>query len=211
MPLQNRVAPTGEIVAHPARGLFTGNRGILHDEHRRLGDARWRTKAWITCRLDFKGVRRAVMTGRSWTELFFLDEAVALAAGHRPCAYCRREEFKAYVAAWAAGNAWQGPHLPRAAEIDRVAHADRVDPRTRRQLTYAAALDDLPDGAFVTLPDPADAPLLVRGDRLLPWRFAGYGEAVGRPEKATVTVLTPRSTVAAIGAGYRPVLHPSAG
>lgn len=208
MPLQNRVAPTGEIVAHPARGLFTGNRGILHEEDRRLGTARWRTRAWIICRLEFKGVRRAVMTGRTWTELFFLDEAVALAAGHRPCAYCRRETFEAYVAAWARGNRWPG--RPLALEIDRTAHGERVEPRTRRQVTYAAPLHELPDGAFAALPDAPAQPLLIHGDCLLPWSFDGYGAPTPRPRGVIADVLTPRSTVAALAAGYTPVLHPSA-
>jgi hypothetical protein len=208
MPLQNRVTPTGAIVAHPARGLFTGNRGILHDEHRRLGAARWRTKAWIVCRLEWKGVRRSVMSLGTWTELFFLDEAVALAAGHRPCAYCRRDAFNAYVAAWARGNRWL--RGPQAREIDAVAHTERIEPRTRRQVTHIATLDGLPDATFVTLADRPDAPLLVLGPALLPWTFDGYGAAVGRPRGAAVTVLTPRSTVAALAAGYAPVLHPSA-
>lgn len=207
MPLQNRVTPTGAIVAHPARGLFTGNRGILHDERRRLGTARWRTKAWIVCRLEFKGVRRSVMSPGTWTELFFLDEAVALAAGHRPCAWCRRDAFEAYVAAWARGNRWL--RRPLAAEIDRIVHADRVEPRTRRQVTFEAPLDDLPDGTFVALADGPDAPLLVLAANLLPWTFEGYGAPQRRP-RGTATVLTPRSTVAALAAGYAPVLHPSA-
>jgi hypothetical protein len=210
VPLQNRVAPTGEILADPARGLFTGNRGILHEAPGRLGTARWRTKAWIVCRLDFKGVRRAVMTGRTWTELFFLDEAVALAAGHRPCAYCRRAAFNAYAAAWAKGNRWPAARLPRAPEIDRRAHADRVAPRTRRQVTYTAPLGDLPEGTFATLAEAAGRPLLVRADCLLPWRFEGYGAPLRRQDHLAATVLTPRSTVAALAAGYRPVLHHSA-
>jgi hypothetical protein len=207
--LQNRVAPSGDIVADPARGLFTGNRGILHDERRRLGGARWRHKAWIICLLEYKGWRRTVMSPRRWTELFFLDEAVALAAGHRPCALCRRDAYRAYVTAWAAGNGWPGPALPHAPDIDRIAHRDRIEARPRRQRTHEAPLAGLPDGCFVQL-GAAKGALLVLGRHLLPWTFAGYGAPQRRPRHAIATVLTPRSTVAALAAGYRPRLHPTA-
>jgi hypothetical protein len=207
MALHNRVTPAGEIVADPARGLFVGNRGILHDDARRLGRARWRHKNWITCLLDFKGRRRDVMSPRRYTELFFLDEAVALAAGHRPCAECRRDRYRAFVAAWAAGTGHDGPP-PRAHELDAVLHAARIDPTTRRQRTYMAELSCLPDGAFIRL---EDAPLLVLGDRLLPWAPGGYGDAVARPSGGSVCVLTPRPSVAVLAAGYRPALYPGAG
>ena len=118
-PLQNRVLPTGEIVAIPARGTMTGNRGILHRPDKTLGRARWTHKAWICCVIDFRGRRRDVMGGRSWTELFFLDEAVAFAAGHRPCAYCRRPAYTAFKAAWDGA--------PKATEMDRVLHLERLD------------------------------------------------------------------------------------
>lgn len=121
MTLQNRVLPTGQIVAHPARGTFTGNRGILHRDDRTLGQRRWTHKAWICCTLDWQGRRRPVMTGRSWTELFFLDEAVALAAGHRPCARCRRADHARFRAAWVAAF---GPAT--AAQIDHALHTARI-------------------------------------------------------------------------------------
>src|SRR5215831_7590036 len=123
MPLQNRVTPFGEIVAVPERGLLMGNRGIIHDPATRRLNRRWASKAWIICLCEFRGVRRKVMATRSWTELFFLDEATALAAGHRPCFYCRRREANRFRAAWAAGH---GAPLPTAAQMDAVLHSERL-------------------------------------------------------------------------------------
>lgn len=202
MPLQNRVAPTGEIVAHPARGLFLGNRGILHDSHQRMGRARWRHPHWIVCRLDYKDRRRSVMMPGRWTALFFLDEATAFAAGHLPCAYCRREAFLAFEAAWSESFGQPA----RAPAIDRLLHRQRVD-RGRRQVVHRATLDELPDGTFVRL---EGLPHLVLGPTLRPWSFAGYGSAVPRPA-GLIEVLTPEATVATLRHGYRPVIHPSAG
>jgi hypothetical protein len=203
MPLQNRVLPTGEIVAHPARGTLTGNRGILHGADRRLGLARWRHPHWIVCDLtDPRGRRRRPMAPGTWTELFFLDEAVALAAGHRPCAYCRRPAYGAFGAAWArAGLPGHG-----AKAIDAVLHAQRVR-RDRRQVTHEAPMSALPDGSFVAGPG---APCLVLGESLLPYGPGGYGPALPRPG-GSATVLTPAPTVAVLRAGYRPLLHPTAG
>ena len=192
MPLQNRVLPTGEIVADPARGTFTGNRGCLHDDHQRLGRARWKGKAWIICALQFNGWHRQVMTPHTWTELFFLDEATALAAGHRPCALCRRAAYSAYRTAW-GGN-------PKATEIDGALHKARLGPRIWRDCTT------LPNGTFVRV---ADQCFLLLGPDMLHYNPSGYG-----PQSARVTypveVLTPAPTVAVLQAGYRPVLHPSA-
>lgn len=195
MSLQNRVLPTGEIVADPARGLFTGNRGILHDDQQRLGRARWKGKLWIICELEFKGWQRRVMTPGTWTELFFLDEAVALAAGHRPCALCRRAAYEAYRAAWAG--------QPKAVEIDAALHLARLDRRAQRR--FAAPMREVPDGSFVLR---GDRPCLVHQGRLHPYAPAGYGPALPLPGGA-VTILTPAPTVAALRAGYRPVLHPT--
>jgi hypothetical protein len=206
MPLQNRVTPTGEIIADAARGTLLGNRGILHDLERRLGAARWRHPHWICCRLAFKGRRRRPMTPGRYTELFFLDEATALAAGHRPCCECRREDFRAFQAAWRRAFASSDASAPA---IDRVLHAARVESRSRRQIRFEAALDDLPDGAFVLLGDDPSTPLLILGAHLLPWRPSGYGRPRPRPY-TTGVVLTPRPTVAALRAGYAPALHRSA-
>jgi hypothetical protein len=202
MTRQNRVLPTGEIVADPARGMFTGNRGVLHDDHGRIGAARWRHPHWITCVLALPGrPPRPLMAPGRWTELFFLDEAVSLAAGHRPCAYCRREAFARFRAAWAAADL-QGHRAP---EIDAVLHSARVR-RDRRQVTHDADAADLPDGAFVLC---RGSPHLVIGPKLLPFEPSGYGAPEPRPS-GTVTVLTPAPTIAVLRAGYRPDLHPSA-
>jgi hypothetical protein len=202
VPLRNRVAPTGEIVADPGRGLLMGNRGCLHGPDRRLGAARWRSKLWICCVLDWKDVRRDPMPPGRWTALFFLDEATALAAGHRPCAYCRRADFVAFAEAWPAQG---GP--PRASQIDARLHAERVDPRSRRQLTRPAVVGELPDGVMVR---HGGTPGLLAGGGMLPWSFAGYLAPVTLPPATPVELLTPPATVATIAAGYRPLVHPSA-
>ncbi|MDA0221309.1 MAG: hypothetical protein O3B22_17315 [Proteobacteria bacterium] len=202
MPLQNRVTPRGEIVADPARGLYLGNRGCLCDAAGELARRRWRLKAWITCALSYKGWWRPVMQPGVWTELFFLDEATALAAGHRPCALCRREAYERFVAAWQQGNGLA--ERPRAIAIDAVMHKDRVR-RDRSKVTYSAPAAELPAGTMVEREGVA---WLLQGAVMLPWSPSGYGSARRRPEGA-VTVLTPRSTVAALAAGYTPHLHDS--
>jgi len=208
MPLQNRVTPFGKIVASPARGDFMGNRGILHDDKRRLGSPRWRTRAWITCVLEWKE-RRAVMTPGSYTELFFLDEATACAAGHRPCALCRRKDYNRFVVAWRSANGMTAGTRVPASDIDARLHAERVVPRSRKKVTFAAPLDRLPDGTIVSLADAPSEALLVLGDALLPWSLAGYGSPIRKPQ-GTAVVLTPFSTVAGFEAGYRPHFHRSA-
>jgi hypothetical protein len=207
MPLQNRVTPFGEIEASAARGLFMGNRGILHDEQRQLGTARWRHKNWVTCRLAFKGRKRTVMAPGRYTELFFCDEAVALAAGHRPCAECRREDYDRFRAAWAQGH--QLSDHPQAGELDAGLHAARVE-RDRRQVRFTSVrIADLPDGSFISLPESPEAAWLVYQNSLHRWSHKGYGEKRPAPGRDHVTVLTPEPTVRALGAGYRPALHPS--
>lgn len=203
MTLQNRVLPTGEIVAVAGRGLFTGNRGILHGPGRQLGVARWRHPHWIICALAFKGRRREVMAPGRWTELFFLDEAVALAAGHRPCAECRRERFLAFQSAWAEAC---GTH-PSAPQMDAALHGARVLPRTRRQIRHDAPWASLPDGAFVWSDDAA---WLVLGDRLCRYSPQGYDATASRPGSGLAEVLTPAPTVSVLRAGYRAQVHPTA-
>jgi hypothetical protein len=205
-PLQNRVTPTGEIVAVPARGLLMGNRGCLHGADRTLGVARWRSKLWICCVLDWRGHRRDPMPPGRWTALFFLDEATALAAGHRPCAYCRRPAYVSYAGAWRAARGLAEP--PRAGEMDAQLHAERVDSRSRRQRTHQAPAGTLPDGVMIR---SGEGPGLVAAGHVRPWSFAGYGAPVALRDDEPVEVLTPPSSVAALAAGYRPVLHPSAG
>lgn len=204
-PLQNRVTPTGEIVADPARGLFMGNRGCLHDPDRRLGTARWRSKLWICCTLTWKDVRRDPMPPGRWTALFFMDEATALAAGHRPCAYCRYRDYLAFSTAWQQAHGLAA--RPRAGDLDARLHGERVESRTRRQRTRPAVAGQLPDGVMIR---HGGSPGLLLGGRFLPWSFAGYGSPVAIPPDGTVQLLTPPATVATIAAGYRPVLHPSA-
>lgn len=202
MTLQNRVTPTGEILADPARGLFMGNRGVLHDDRQTLGAARWKHRNWVCCVLAFKGRRRPLMTPRRYTELFFLDEAVALAAGHRPCGECRRGDYNQFLDLWQASTG----ERPTAPELDRVLHAARAEPGARRLRRHAAEMAALPDGAFVLI---ADVPYLVRGDALLPYAPGGYGAPIRRPA-GPVVLLTPPPTVQVLNAGFWPVLHPSA-
>jgi len=205
MPLQNRVDPFGELRAVPARGLFFGNRGgRIHGADRTLSRRRWTSRAWICCRLAFKGRHREVW-GNGFTELFFLDEPTALSAGHRPCFECRRADALAFAAAWGRAQRLSAP--PRAGEMDAVLHAERLHGRGKRR--HRAALDALPDGALVVLEN--DEPFAVRGDGLLPWSAAGYGVRRPRPRGLEVDVLTPPAIVATLAAGYRPQWHPSAG
>ncbi len=208
MPLQNRVTPFSTIKAVACRGLVMGNRGCLHDSNRALRSQGWRTKSWIICRLDWKGRRRTLMTPRTWTELFFLDEAVALAAGHRPCGYCRRDDYRKFLACWAAGTGWSPERPPRQPDVDARLHADRIG-RQGRQRHHDAKLNRLRDGCFVLLSDDP-APWLVQGSQLYPWSHAGYGLPIQRPAGITVSVITPASTVSALAAGYAPLVHPSA-
>ena len=201
-PLQNRVTPFGDIVAVEGRGLFMGNRGVLHDARRRLVRVS-QVRRWIICRLEFRGRRRRIMTSGSYTELFFLDEAAALAAGHRPCAECRHADYTRFRDAWAVVH---GGGRPTADAMDATLHAERLTaPRTKR--TYRARLSALPDGAYV---DIDGAAWLVWAGALHRWSAAGYVERRRCP-RGVVIVLTPPSTVAVIDAGYRPHVHSSAG
>jgi hypothetical protein len=203
MPLQNRVTPTGDIISTPHRGLFTGNRGIIHDPATKtLLKKRWSSPAWITCACEFRGWRRKVMATRSWTELFFLDEATAFAAGHRPCFFCRRDDANRFRAAWEEGNAVKGI---RAKEIDAVLHGERLERGKKRLHPLAVPAKELPDGAMVQRGD--DSFLIVQG-RALQWSMAGYQEIESTLDNAML--LTPPSTLRALSAGYRVVLHTSA-
>ena len=197
MPLQNRVTPTGDIIATPHRGLFTGNRGIIHDPATKtLLRKRWSTPAWITCLCEFRGRWREVMGGRSWTELFFLDEATAFAAGHRPCFYCRRDDAKRFRAAWEQGNRVSNV---RAKEMDALLHRERLDRGRKRLHPLPAPLEELPDGAMVQQGE--DSFLIAQG-KALRWSPTGYSETETAP--ADAKLLTPPSTLRAFGAGYAP-------
>ena len=201
-PLQNRVTPTGDIIATAHRGMFTGNRGIIHNPATKTLTRRWASRAWLTCLCEFKGRRREVMGGRSWTELFFLDEATALSAGHRPCFFCRRDDANRFRAAWQEGNGVR-PVLAR--DIDTVLHRERLLGRKKRLHALTMPLEQLPGGAMVQ--EGADSFLFVQG-RALAWSPAGYRKAPNPIKNAML--LTPPSTLRALGAGYRPVLHKSA-
>jgi len=202
VPLQNRVTPFGDIVAIAQRGLFTGNRGIIHDPaSRTLLKRRWTNKAWIVCRCDFGSRRREVMSRRSWTELFFFDEAVAFAAGHRPCYYCRREAAEAFADAWASAHSVGHPRAPA---IDDALHGQRLDSGRRRLHKLQGALANFPDGTMVTL--SGDAYVLAYG-RAFRWSESGYSPPVSLARADAL--LTPPSTVAVLRAGYSCVLHPS--
>lgn len=204
-PLQNRVTPEGEIVAVAARGTLMGNRGgTLHDANRHLGRRLWVSRQWICCKLNFNGRHRVVMAPNRYTELFFLDEATALAAGHRPCFECRREDFLQFARLWAKVHA--APGRATAATMDRVLHAERVDPQGGKA-SYRADLAGLPDGAMVRW---RGIPHLVHGGTLRPWSHAGYGGSFAVPDGTSADVLTPRTMVAVLSAGYSPSLHPTA-
>jgi hypothetical protein len=202
MPLQNRVLPTGEIVTIPERGMFTGNRGIIHDPATKtLLRRRWSTQAWLACVLEFRGRRRNVMERQSWTELFFLDEATALAAGHRPCFYCRREDAMRFSAAWEKGNRVREVRAP---EIDAALHRERLA-SSHKLHPLPMGIEQLPDGAMV---QAGEASFVVAKGRALLWSPSGYRKVKGAMKEAKL--LTPPSTLRALAAGYRPALHGSA-
>ena len=204
MPLQNRVDPTGGIIMTPARGSFMGNRGgVLHNERREIVRP-YASRRWITCVLEFKGRHREVMSSGRYTELFFLDEAVALAAGHRPCAECRRERFNAFREAWF--RAYGGVRLPSADEVDRTLHTARID-RAKSKVKYTARLTSLPSGSFI---EREDGSYLVTRGSLLLWTPHGYIRARSRAGFGDVTVLTPEPIVACLRHGYLPEIHQSA-
>jgi hypothetical protein len=212
VPLRNRVDPFGDLHATPARGLLTGNRGCLVDDDGAIV-RRHQVRRWITCQTEYRGWRHPLTAARRWTPVFFLDEAVALAAGHRPCALCRRDAYRAYGEAVAAAT---GGAVLSADELDRRLHDERrmARGRDRRSASdgrslWTADLADLPD-ATVIVDD--GIPVLVLERHLLPFHFEGWGPPLRRwPARArSVRVLTPATSVAALGNGFRPVLHPSA-
>ena len=200
MAAQNRVTPTGEIVAMEQRGTFMGNRGSIHRVPGEIARP-WQVRRWITCQLEYKGWVAPKWEPGRWTPLFFWDEAVALAAGHRPCALCRRPDFNRWLDAWSAAFGTR----PKVDPMDLQLHADRLDGRTQRH--HSQPWTALPPGTFVTV---GDGPALTLEDRLIPWSPAGYAPPLARPTSGEALVLTPRSTVAVLQAGFTPTLHPSA-
>jgi hypothetical protein len=206
MPLQNRVTPFGEIVAVSERGTLMGNRGVLHDDTGHIVRS-WQVRRWIACRTAFRGRHRQLLQPHSWTELFFLDEATAFAAGHRPCAECRHADYQRFKEAWAVGVG-----APNGAdEMDAVLHADRLEGRdaNQRKRTYWEQLASLPDGVFIGLDGSA---WLLWAGQLLEWSAGGYRTRSSLPSASNrVEVLTPRSLVAVLRAGYPLQVHVSAG
>jgi hypothetical protein len=208
MPLKNRVTPFSEIIAVPDRGTLMGNRGCLHNDLRQIIRHFCSQKSWIACLTDFKDRKRELMTPGHYTELFFLDEATAFSPGHRPCGECRRTSFRRFKAAWLGGNpqAGLGPK-PTIKQIDAILNTDRLTEDGKKRI-YRAAIGDLPDGVMVSLPGTKDAFLLWRG-RLHHWTAGGYDEVRPAKPDQVLDVLTPRTIVAAIRAGYVPAFHPS--
>jgi hypothetical protein len=204
VPLRNRVTPRGELIVHPARGLVYGNRGCLHDDAGRIR-RRYAVKRWIACRLEFRGWQRSpLMQPGKFTELFFLDEATAFAAGHRPCALCRHRDYLRFVEIWRELH----PEQRGADAIDAQLHSERLT-GPREQRLHRAAFDSLPDGAFVL---QADEPQLVRGRQLLRWTPGGYADPSSRPAGDAV-LMTPPSLVEILRREWQgavPLLHPSA-
>jgi hypothetical protein len=207
MPRQNRVTPLGEVIATPERGLVYANRGCIHDANGRIRERRYPTKRWIACRLEWGGRRRhPLMAPGKFTELFFLDEATALAAGHRPCGECRHTDYEHLTAIWAELH----PGHRGADAIDEQLDRERRDPRTKHRRFHEANLDDLPDGTFVLLDGQAH---LVHEAKLLRWSPAGYTARTKRPRHETATVITPPSLVALLATDRTPLVplvHPSA-
>ena len=201
-PLRNRVTPVGELIATAHRGTMYGNRGVLHNDDLALV-RRSQVRRWLVCVLEFRGRRRPILRPGRYTELFFLDEAVALAAGHRPCAECRHAAYQSFRTAWAGALAL--PAKPAADDIDRVLHQERRLAGGAR-VTYPAPLRELPDGVFIARDGES---WLVHDGGLHRWTPAGYSDRIG-PFDGPAAVLTPRATVATIRAGYHPLLHPSA-
>jgi hypothetical protein len=206
MPLQNRVVPTGEIVAVEARGTMMGNRGgAMHGPDKSLGRRRWVSRQWIACRLAFNGRHREVMTPKRYTELFFLDEATALAAGHRPCFECRRADALRFAELWGRLRGWS--RRATAGEMDLALHAERLLPDGTKR-TWVGSVGQLPAGTMVRQGSAIMA--VAPGDRLAPWTATGYGPH-GTPlaPHKKIEVLTPPSIVAVMRAGFVPLMHPT--
>lgn len=200
MPLQNRVTPQGQIISTSARGAWLGNRGVIHNVAKQIVRP-YKIKAWIICMLQFRGRHREVMVPDRWTELFFLDEATAFSAGHRPCFQCRYADHVRFKAAWLKGNPKYGfTEKTSINQIDNILQAERID-RKGNKVTHTALAESLPDGAFIEIDDE---PYLIANGQMYRWSPSGYDEGQALPAGETVTVLTPASIVNAFRAGYQP-------
>jgi hypothetical protein len=198
--LQNRVDPTGQIIFTPERGAWMGNRGVIHDAKKNIIRP-YRLKTWITCVLQFKGRHREVMATGRYTELFFMDEATAFSAGHRPCAECRREDYNRFKNFWLKGNETSRfTAKTPIGKIDEFIHSERMNPGNKKK-THREPITSLPDGTFI-LHD--GRPNLKKGDHLYQWSPSGYAAPQPITPSGEVDVLTPRSIVNAFRAGYIP-------
>jgi len=202
--LQNRVDPSGNFIWTSARGSYLGNRGVIHKDKEIVKV--FNHKAWITCLLEFKGRKRTVMTPDRWTELFFLDEATAFAAGHRPCFECRRADALRFKSFWIKGNPEYDFDMKTSVQqIDRIIHAERIDSGMKK-VTHQRQFANLPEGTFVSL---KDGPFAIIKGALRRWSPFGYEDRITQPADSWLTILTPRSIVNAFQAGYMPQVHGS--
>jgi hypothetical protein len=198
--LQNRVNPLGQIIKTPERGAWLGNRGVIHNEHKEIVRA-FKIKAWITCVLEFRGRHRETMQPDRWTELFFLDEATAFSAGHRPCFQCRYKDHQRFKQFWLKGNPQYGFDMKTpVAKIDNILQTERIA-ADKSKVTYEANVKALPNGTFVIYDNQ---PHLLKDEQLYLWSPAGYGEGIPLPDVDKLQVLTPRSFVNMFSAGYVP-------
>lgn len=206
-PLQNRVDPFGHMIRTSARGAWMGNRGMIHNEHQQIIRS-FRLKAWITCVLEFKGRHREVMTPNLYTELFFLDEATAFSAGHRPCAECRKADFNRFKAAWVQGNPLYMYHMKTPiGEIDEILHRERINLKGGK-LTYTEKLGDLPEGSFIEY--KGNPYMIGHSNNVIHWTPFGYADSIYIHPSTAVSVLTPKSVVNAFRSGYVPQINESA-
>ncbi len=206
MPLQNRVSPFSTLTSTPERGAWTGNRGVIHNAGKEIV-RNYAVKYWITCELKYKNFQRKVMTPKRWTELFFLDEATAFAAGHRPCGFCRHSDFKRFKSLWLLANG-ERYGLEKDAKIDAVdafIHQERLN-ENGSQKTFKTNLSTLPDGTFITLNDSLKSYLWFQKS-LYEWSFSGYKRILEIVQNQEVEVLTPFSFVEVFRAGYLPQIH----
>lgn len=200
---QNRVNPFGELIKTPARGSLMGNRGVIHNDHGEIKQP-YKLKAWITCLLEFKGRKFTIMAPQRWTALFFLDEATAFAAGHRPCNECRRDDFRKFKSLWIKGNPEYGFTMKtKIAEIDAALHNERIN-SNREKITFEMNISEIPDGTFVSVNSTA---FLLFQSSLYEWTPHGYKNATPLPSFSRLTVLTPKSIVRMFAAGYVPVVQ----
>ncbi|HEY5746579.1 MAG TPA: hypothetical protein VIU12_10920 [Chryseolinea sp.] len=198
--LQNRVDPFGNLIKTKARGAWMGNRGVIHNESQEILRP-FKLKAWIICKLQFKGRQRKIMSPNRWTELFFLDEATAFAAGHRPCFECRREDANKFKTQWLKGNPEYGfDQKTSIQKVDEIIHRERID-RKGSKVVFEEDIHTIPNGCFVVYDDAA---FLVLNKVLFPWSPSGYGQSITFPDVDKIRILTPKSVVNAFRAGYLP-------